>query len=154
MARLLRALRGLLLLEAPGRLARGCAGSRRGDTGRSSVAGVSRGFRFHRLADPGRPRVRPGEPGPRCPLLPELSSRAPRSVNLVYWGSTDAGEDRILSHACTQFVYMLHLKCTKSVSGAMVVSGTQWRSTAVPRAPSPGRELVLCPVHLFPRAAY
>lgn len=36
------------------------------------------------------------------------------------------------------------------VSGAMVVSGAQGRSTAVPRAPSSGWELVLCPVHLCP----
>lgn len=47
MARLLRALRGLPLLQAPGRLARGCAGSGSKDTGRSSIAAVSRGFRFH-----------------------------------------------------------------------------------------------------------
>lgn len=41
MARLLRALRGLPLLEVSGRPVRGCAGSGRGDSGRSSVAAAA-----------------------------------------------------------------------------------------------------------------
>lgn len=109
-------------------------------------------FGFTVLADPGRP---PGEAlrawSPRPAALCCRSCQQSTAVGKFgVMGSTDAGEDRILSHACTQFVYMLHFKCTKSVSEAMVVSGTQRRSTAVPRAPSPGREIVLCPVHLFP----
>lgn len=58
MARLLRALRGLPWLEVSGRPVRGCAGSGRGDSGRSSVAAAARSFRFH---CPGCPGAASGE---------------------------------------------------------------------------------------------
>ena len=39
--------------------------------------------------------------------------------------------------------FICYILVYKVVLGAMVLSGTQWRSTAVPCAPSPGRELIL-----------
>lgn len=150
MARLLRALRGLPLRQAPGQLARGCAGSGRGDTGRSSVA-VSLSWLSVSQSWLTRGGLRLGPESLVPAALCCRSCRAEHRGRQAWCAGGALRSERFeFSPMLAHSSFICYILVHRIVSGAMVVSGTQWRSTAVPRAPSPGRELILGPVHLFP----